>query len=148
MLDKPSILNFPSMRWDDMTTNFNQDPLTIIHDKSKDVPNLNIKHEDVMMDKMNSIKYQDNTITLSNRFIRRPPSKNCSLPPGFPGSPPGWKRLIRICANLDRFSIQCPEDKACINKQCKDPCPGSCGINSNCRVVNHNPICFASVVAR
>ena len=56
-----------------------------------------------------------NPITLQNRFIRRPPAKNCTLPPGFPGKPPGWKRLLRICANLDRFSITCPEDKACID---------------------------------
>ena len=37
---------------------------------------------------------------------------------------------------------ECPSNKACINKQCKDPCPGSCGINSDCEVDNHNPICF------
>ena len=41
--------------------------------------------------------------------------KNCTLPPGFPASPPGWKRLIRICGNLDRFSITCPPEKACID---------------------------------
>lgn len=52
---------------------------------------------------------------MENRYLRRPPSKNCILPPGYPQSPPGWKRLIRICKNLDRFSIHCPSDKACID---------------------------------
>lgn len=25
--------------------------------------------------------------------------------------------------------------------KCKDPCPGTCGLNARCRVVNHNAIC-------
>lgn len=35
----------------------------------------------------------------------------------------------------------CPLDKACLNKKCRDPCSGSCGVNAECRVINHNPIC-------
>ncbi|KAL1451866.1 hypothetical protein WDU94_006202 [Cyamophila willieti] len=35
----------------------------------------------------------------------------------------------------------CPLDKACVNQKCVDPCPGSCGQNANCRVINHSPIC-------
>lgn len=30
---------------------------------------------------------------------------------------------------------------ACMNKKCRDPCPGSCGANTECRVVNHTPNC-------
>lgn len=35
----------------------------------------------------------------------------------------------------------CPRNKACVNKKCKDPCPGVCGINAECYVVNHSPSC-------
>lgn len=31
---------------------------------------------------------------------------------------------------------------ACINRKCQDPCPGSCGLNAECRVVSHTPICI------
>ena len=30
---------------------------------------------------------------------------------------------------------------ACINTQCQDPCPGSCGISAQCVVERHNPVC-------
>lgn len=30
---------------------------------------------------------------------------------------------------------------ACQNERCIDPCPGSCGINAQCTVINHNPVC-------
>lgn len=35
----------------------------------------------------------------------------------------------------------CPRDKACLGQKCRDPCPGSCGINAECQVINHNPSC-------
>lgn len=35
----------------------------------------------------------------------------------------------------------CPHDKACFNTKCVSPCPGTCGQNAECRVVNHIPIC-------
>lgn len=35
----------------------------------------------------------------------------------------------------------CARDKACINQKCQDPCPGVCGFNAECRVVNHAPSC-------
>lgn len=38
-------------------------------------------------------------------------------------------------------SADCPQDKACISTKCEDPCPGVCGLNARCHVVNHNPIC-------
>lgn len=39
----------------------------------------------------------------------------------------------------------CARDKACINNKCRNPCPGTCGINAECFVNNHIPtcICFA-----
>ena len=35
----------------------------------------------------------------------------------------------------------CPSNKACQRNKCIDPCPGTCGINTECRVMNHVPIC-------
>lgn len=35
----------------------------------------------------------------------------------------------------------CPYDKACFNTKCVNPCPGTCGQNAVCNVVNHVPIC-------
>lgn len=58
----------------------------------------------------------------------------CSCLPEYIGSPPGCRPECTV-------SVECPLDKACINQKCSDPCPGSCGINANCAVVNHSPIC-------
>ncbi|ETN60100.1 dumpy [Anopheles darlingi] len=35
----------------------------------------------------------------------------------------------------------CQKSLACINNRCKDPCPGVCGRNAECGVVNHTPVC-------
>lgn len=40
------------------------------------------------------------------------------------------------------LSTDCARNKACINNKCKDPCPGTCGVNAECRVSNHAPSCF------
>lgn len=58
----------------------------------------------------------------------------CSCLPEYIGSPPGCRPECTV-------SVECPLDKACINQKCSDPCPGSCGINANCVVVNHSPVC-------
>jgi hypothetical protein len=34
---------------------------------------------------------------------------------------------------------ECPTHQACINRQCRDPC--NCGVNADCKVTNHRPIC-------
>lgn len=39
------------------------------------------------------------------------------------------------------LSTECSADKACISQRCQDPCPGTCGINADCRVRNHSPLC-------
>jgi len=31
---------------------------------------------------------------------------------------------------------------ACIREKCRDPCPGSCGLNAHCQVLNHIPMCI------
>lgn len=35
----------------------------------------------------------------------------------------------------------CDRSKACFNQKCRDPCPGVCGSNAECHVVNHSPSC-------
>ena len=39
------------------------------------------------------------------------------------------------------INADCPSALACVNLHCVDPCPGVCGINAQCRAVNHNPTC-------
>lgn len=58
----------------------------------------------------------------------------CSCVPGYLGSPP-------TCRPECITSSECSLNLACVNQKCIDPCPGTCGINSVCQVVNHNPIC-------
>lgn len=59
----------------------------------------------------------------------------CSCLPTFKGSPPNCRPECTI-------SSECTFDKACINQKCINPCPGSCGINAQCTVLNHSPICI------
>ena len=35
----------------------------------------------------------------------------------------------------------CPRNRACIRNKCVDPCIGTCGLNAECVVVNHLPMC-------
>ena len=35
----------------------------------------------------------------------------------------------------------CPSRRGCVNQKCVDPCPGTCGSNSECRVISHSPVC-------
>lgn len=35
----------------------------------------------------------------------------------------------------------CQRNKACMNNKCRDPCPGTCGQNADCGVVNHLATC-------
>lgn len=39
------------------------------------------------------------------------------------------------------LSSDCPMDKACIRNKCQNPCPGTCGPNAICQVINHLPTC-------
>lgn len=70
------------------------------------------------------------------RQIRESPS--CSCLPEFIGSPPN-------CRPECITNSECSFNLACINQKCKDPCAGTCGINSECRVVNHAPNCACIV---
>lgn len=35
----------------------------------------------------------------------------------------------------------CQSNRACIRNKCVDPCPGTCGTNAQCQVINHAPSC-------
>lgn len=58
----------------------------------------------------------------------------CSCLPTYIGSPPG-------CRPECVSSSECPSQLACINQKCENPCPSPCGLQTNCVVVNHSPIC-------
>lgn len=61
----------------------------------------------------------------------------CSCMAGYIGVPP-------MCRPECVVSSECPLNKACISEKCADPCPGTCGSNARCNVVNHNAICSCS----
>ena len=58
----------------------------------------------------------------------------CSCQTGFVGTPPSCRPECTV-------SSECAQNKACVNNKCTDPCPGTCGQNTKCMVLNHNPIC-------
>lgn len=58
----------------------------------------------------------------------------CVCIQGYIGSPPNCRPECTI-------SSDCKLNQACSNQKCIDPCPGACGRNTHCIVVNHNPIC-------
>lgn len=62
----------------------------------------------------------------------------CSCLPNYMGSPP-------TCRPECITSSECLLTQACVNQKCIDPCPGTCGFNALCQVVNHNPICSCPV---
>lgn len=61
---------------------------------------------------------------------------HCECLPGYFGSPYGSGCRPECTINSD-----CARNLACANTKCVDPCPGTCGHNAQCHVVNHNAIC-------
>lgn len=62
----------------------------------------------------------------------------CSCLPAFRGSPP-------VCQPECIVNSECALHEACINQNCVDPCPGTCGVGAHCKVLSHNPICSCDV---
>ena len=58
----------------------------------------------------------------------------CSCLSNYNGAPPN-------CRPECVYNSECSLDTACVNLKCIDTCLGACGFNSECRMVNHNPIC-------
>lgn len=69
------------------------------------------------------------------RVINNTPA--CSCLASYIGQPPNCRPECVIHAD-------CPSNLACTNERCTDPCPGSCGLQANCYVINHNPVCTCS----
>lgn len=59
----------------------------------------------------------------------------CTCLPEYQGDPYSGCRPECV------LSTECPRDKACIRNKCSDPCPGTCGQDAICDVVNHIPMC-------
>lgn len=60
---------------------------------------------------------------------------SCSCIPEYFGNP------YEGCHPECIINTDCSYNKACVNNKCRDPCPGSCGTNAVCQVINHNPSC-------
>ncbi|XP_065203537.1 neurogenic locus notch homolog protein 1-like [Planococcus citri] len=58
----------------------------------------------------------------------------CACQKNYIGSPPNCRPECTVHS-------ECSQNKACIEQKCKDPCPGPCGQNARCQVINHSPIC-------
>ncbi|CAG2055426.1 unnamed protein product, partial [Timema podura] len=63
----------------------------------------------------------------------------CRCLPGTSGRPDVECRAENACSS----DYDCPNEKACVNSQCTEPCSlrGACGENALCRVVLHKPRC-------
>jgi hypothetical protein len=61
-------------------------------------------------------------------------SPSCSCLSNYFGSPPNCRPECVV--NSD-----CPSNLACMRERCRDPCPGSCGAQAQCSVINHTPMC-------
>lgn len=59
----------------------------------------------------------------------------CTCLPEYQGNPYAGCRPECVLNN------DCPRDKACIKTKCQDPCPGTCGQNAQCSIINHIPMC-------
>lgn len=58
----------------------------------------------------------------------------CTCLANYIGNPPNCRPECMINA-------ECSANLACISEKCRDPCPGSCGFQAICHVVNHAPVC-------
>lgn len=39
------------------------------------------------------------------------------------------------------LNSDCDHKRSCVNMKCVDPCENLCGLNTECRVTNHRPVC-------
>lgn len=62
-------------------------------------------------------------------------SATCYCPANYVGDP--YTGCRPECVQ----NSDCPRDKSCANNRCVNPCPGVCGLNAECRVINHYPVC-------
>lgn len=60
---------------------------------------------------------------------------SCTCAPDYIGNP------YEGCRPECVLSSDCATNRACIRNKCEDPCPGTCGPNAACQVINHVPTC-------
>lgn len=63
----------------------------------------------------------------------------CACIPPYIGNP-----YTTGCRPECVYNSDCSSALACIKQHCRDPCPGICGTNAECSVVNHIPVCTCS----
>lgn len=65
---------------------------------------------------------------------------SCVCPSGYISSGSGTCRAVGPLITVEcTRDDNCPENRACINSLCKDPC--ACGTNAICKIQDHKPIC-------
>lgn len=74
------------------------------------------------------------------------PNSQCRVIDGFPACSclPNYVGRAPNCRPECVINEGCPGNLACQNEQCVDLCPGSCGVNTYCNVVKHNPVCICN----
>lgn len=60
---------------------------------------------------------------------------SCSCLQGYIGNP------YEGCRPECVINSDCVPSKSCVSFKCEDPCPGTCGQNAVCQVINHLPTC-------
>lgn len=60
---------------------------------------------------------------------------SCQCIPNYFGNP--YEGCRPECVT----NSDCPSNKICQLNKCIDPCPGTCGFNAQCNVIEHQPIC-------
>ena len=63
------------------------------------------------------------------------PGGVCECSPEYVGNP------YEACRPECVLNTECNRDQTCIRNKCRDPCPGTCGQNARCDVINHIPTC-------
>lgn len=58
----------------------------------------------------------------------------CTCLPTYVGRPP-------MCRPECVSNSDCPATQSCVKQKCTDLCPTSCGLYTNCRVINHAALC-------
>ena len=46
-----------------------------------------------------------------------------------------------MCRPQCILNSDCPSHLACVKNKCKNNCDGTCGLNADCQMINHNPVC-------
>lgn len=60
----------------------------------------------------------------------------CTCIPPYIGNP-----YVGGCKPECTMNSDCPNHLACLSQHCRNPCEGLCGINAECNVLNHVPVC-------